>query len=115
MFAATATATATATVRATPLTPAPRPLGVGKPAEPRALVSACALAPGSVAGQTPAWPTAVAVTTVAVAAQHDLDTATCAQEQAGGKVHAHLGEPKVLDGSVQSEPHCCGTAFIGTV
>jgi len=107
--------TGVASAIATTLAPTPGPLGVGQPAAPGALVSACAVAPSSVACLAPARPATVAVTTVAVAAQQDLGTALCAQEQAGRTIHAHLGEPKVLDGRVQSEPHCCGTAFIGTV
>jgi hypothetical protein len=67
------------TVTAT-LTPAPRPLGVGKTAAPRPLVPACALAPSGVARQAPALPATVAIATVAVAAQHNLDAATRAQE-----------------------------------
>jgi hypothetical protein len=107
--------TATNATRAMTLAPAPGPLGMSQPAAPRALVSAGAVAPGSVARQAPARPAAVAVATVTVAAQHDLSTAERAQEQAGWWGHAHLGEPKVLDGLVRGGPHCCGTAFIGTV
>jgi hypothetical protein len=118
VFATTAlidTITAVITTITMALAPAPRPLGMSKPAAPRALVSAGALAPGRAARQARARPAAVAVTTVTVAAQHDLSTAQRAQEQAGWWVHAHLGEPKVLDGLVRGGPHCCGTAFIGTV
>jgi hypothetical protein len=117
VFALTAitAVTGAACAIATTLAPTPGPLGVGQPAAPGALVSACALAPSSVACQAPARAATVAVATVAVAAQHDLRAALCAQEQAGRTIHAHLDEPKVLDGRVRSEPHCCGTAFIGTV
>ena len=73
---------------------------MGQPAAPRALVPARAVAPSSLACQAPAWPAAVAVATVAVAAQHDLGAAACAQEQAGGCIHAHLGPTEVLDGRV---------------
>jgi len=99
----------------TTLAPAPRSLGMDKPAAPRALVPACAVAPSRVVCQAPARPTAVAVATVTAAAQHDLDAAACAQKQPACRVHTHLGKPKVLDGRVQSGPHCCGTTFIGTV
>ena len=86
----------TFTSRIAALAPAPRPLSVGKPAAPRPLVSACALAPSSVARQAPALPATVPVATVAVAAQQDLDAATRAQEQAPWTIHAHPGrEPKV--------------------
>ena len=78
------------------LAPALRPRGVGKPAAAGSLVSARALAPSGVARQAPARPATVAIATVAVAAQHDLGTATRAQEQAGWSIHAHPGrEPKV--------------------
>ena len=43
---------------------------------------------------------AVALATVAVAAQQNLGAATCAQEQAGRTVHAHPGQTEVLDGRV---------------
>jgi hypothetical protein len=99
----------------TTLAPTPRPLGMRKPATPGALVSTRAVAPGSIARQSPAGPAAVAVATVTVAAQHDLRTAMRAQEQAGRTIHAHLGKPKVLDGRVRGGSHCGGTAFIGTV
>jgi hypothetical protein len=60
------------------------------------LVAARALAPSGVARQAPALPAAVAIATVAVAAQHDLVAATRAQEQAPWSIHAHPGrEPKV--------------------
>ena len=71
--------TAINTLTAT-LAPAPRPLGVGKPAASRPLVSARALAPSGVARQAPALPATVTVATVAMAAQHDLGAATRAQE-----------------------------------
>ena len=100
MFVATAAITVAATVNVTTLAPAPRPLSMGQPAATRALVSPGALAPGGVACQATAWPTVIAVATVAAAAQHDLDTATRAQEQAAWRIHVHLGEPKVLDGHV---------------
>ena len=99
------TAIAAITARTAPLAPAPRPLGVGKPAAPRPLVSACALASSGVVRQAPALPATVAVATVAMAAQHDLHAATRAQEQASGRIHAHLGKPKVLDGRVPAVPH----------
>ena len=79
------------------LAPTPRALGMSEATAPRSLVSACAVAPGSIASQPPARATAVAVATVTAAAQHDLSAALRAQEQAGWWVHAHLGEPKVLD------------------
>ena len=87
---------ATLTASTAALSPAPRPLGVGKPAAPRPLVSKCALAPSRIARQAPARPAAVAIATVAVAAQHDLSAATRAQEQPPWNLHAHPGqEPKV--------------------
>ena len=94
--AAAIAATATITASTAALAPAPRPLGVGNPAAPRPLVSTCALAPSRVARQAPARPAAVTVATVAVAAQHNLDAATRAQEQAPWSIHAHPGrEPKL--------------------
>ncbi|CAN7232758.1 hypothetical protein LJR039_000818 [Pseudorhodoferax sp. LjRoot39] len=110
MFAVTAVIASTMT-----LAPAPRTLGVGEPALPRSLVTACALAPGGVARQAPACPATVAVAAVTVTAQDDLSKTPRAQKQASGMIHAHLGEPKVLDGIARSGPHLCGTAFIGTV
>ena len=96
LLEATTTPIATITARTAPLAPAPRPLGVGKPATPRPLVSARALAPGCVARQAPALRATVAVATIAVAAQHDLHTATRAQEQPPRSIHAHPGlEPKL--------------------
>jgi hypothetical protein len=60
------------------------------------LVSKCALAPSRVARQAPARPAAVAIATVAVAAQHDLGAATRAQVQPPWSIHAHPGqEPKL--------------------
>ena len=88
--------TATIAARTAPLAPAPRPLGVGKPAAPRPLVSACALAPSRVVRQAPALPATVAVATITVAAQHDLHAAPRAQEQAPWSIHAHPGrQPKL--------------------
>ena len=116
VFAVLAAITAiTAIAGATTPAPAPRALGMGKPAAPRALVPARAVSPSGVARQAPARPAAVAVATIAAAAQHDLGVAACAQEQPARRVQTHLGKPKVLDGGVQSGPHCCGTTFIGTV
>ena len=109
------TTPAVAHITAMTLAPAPLPLGMSKATAPRALVSACAVAPGGIASQAPARAGAVAVATVTAAAQHDLSAAMRAQEQAGWWVHANLGEPKGAGRNRPSEPHCCGTAFIGTV
>ena len=73
------------------------------------------LPPRILTGLVAARPAAVAVAAVAAAAQDDLDAAARAQVKAGGLVHAHPGTTEVLDGLVRSAPHCCGTAFIGTV
>ena len=59
------------------------------------LKQACLLA-----GLLPTLPTAVAVATITVAAQDDLDAATRTQVQAGGLVHAHPGTTEVPDGIV---------------
>jgi hypothetical protein len=60
------------------------------------LVSTCALAPSRVVRQAPALPATVAIAPIAVAAQHDLNPATCAQEQAPWSIHAHPGrQPKL--------------------
>ena len=84
-------------------------------AAPGALVALRGLAPSLGAGLTPARSAAVAVAAVAAAAQDDLHAAARTQVQAGGSVHAHPGTTEVLDELVQSAPHCCGTALIGTV
>ncbi len=92
----TAAVIATLTASTAAVAPPPRPLRVGKPPAPRPLVSTCALAPSCVVRQAPARPAAVAIATVAVAAQHDLGAATRAQEQAPWSIHAHPGkEPKL--------------------
>ena len=80
---------------------------------PGALVALRGVPPRILTGLVAARPAAVAVAAVAAAAQDDLDAAARAQVQAGGLVHAHPGTTEVLDGLVQSAPHCCGTAFIG--
>ena len=103
----TATAAmATISARTAPLAPAPRPLGVGKPAAPRPLVSTCALAPGRLARQAPALPATVAVATIAVAAQHDLHAATRAQEHAPWSIHAHLGRRPKLQCWTDASQRC---------
>jgi len=84
-------AIATITARTAPLAPATRPLGVGNPAPTRPLVATCALAPSRLPGQAPALPAAVAIATIAVAAQNDLHAATRAQEHAPWSIHARLG------------------------
>ena len=92
----TTAATAALTASRAALAPPPRPLRVGKSAAPRPLVSTCAVAPSRIARQAPARPAAVAVASVAVAAQHDLGVATRTQEQAPRSLHAHPGqEPKM--------------------
>ena len=84
----------------TALAPAPGPLCVSNAPAPRALVALRGLAPRILTGLVPARPAAVAVATVAAAAQNDLDAASRAQVQAGGLVHAHPGTTEVLDGLV---------------
>jgi hypothetical protein len=60
------------------------------------LVAACALAPGRVVRHATAVPATVAVAAIAVAAQHNLHTATRTQEQPAWTIHAHPGqEPKL--------------------
>jgi hypothetical protein len=86
--------------RSTALAPAPRPLRRGPCGRAGSTGSACALAPLPPRALGACTPAAVAVAAVAVAAQHDLDAATRAQEQAGGWVHAHPGTTEVLDGRV---------------
>ncbi len=96
VLAAAIAATVTITASTAALAPPLRPPGMGKPAAPRLLVSACALAPSRIARQAPALPATVAVATIAVAAQHDLHAATRAQEQPPWSIHAHPGrEPKM--------------------
>jgi hypothetical protein len=101
--------------RSTALAPAPRPLRVSHAPVPRALVTLRGLAPRILTGLVPARPAAVTVAAVTAAAQNDLGATARAQVQAGGLVHAHPGTTEVLDGFARSAPHCCGTAFIGTV
>ena len=67
----------------------------------RALVAACCFTPRHVVDLAPACTAAIAVAAVAVAAQHHLDAAARAQEQASWTVHAHHRTwPLVLDGRV---------------
>lgn len=71
---------------------------VGQAAATGALVALGGITLRGVAGLARARRSAVPLATVAVAAQQDLGAATCAQEQAGGTVHAHPGQTEVLDG-----------------
>ena len=64
-------------------TPAQRACCVRHAAAVAVLVAACGTALGRIAGLPRTGPTAVALATVAGAAQHDLAAAACAQEQTG--------------------------------
>ncbi|MFO0433560.1 MAG: hypothetical protein ACK50G_03685 [bacterium] len=97
------------------LAPPTRALGMAHASSPGSLVALRGLASRLGAGLTPAKSAAIAVAAVAAAAQDDLHATARAQVQAGGTVHAHPGTTEVLDGLARSAPHCCGTAFIGTV
>ena len=82
----------------------------------RALVTTGCLAPGEVVRLTPAGAAAIPVAAIAAAAQDDLNAAPGAQEQAGWAVQRHHQTKAGSAGrSRPSGPHCCGTAFIGTV
>jgi hypothetical protein len=80
--------------------PASRARGVGHAAPARALVALGGIALCSVSRLARARHGAVALATVAVAAQQDLGAAARAQEQTGGTVHTHPGRTEVLDGRV---------------
>lgn len=97
--------------------PAPRTRRVGHAPATAALVATGRLALRGVARQTRTTGSAVALTAVAAAAQLDLDEAPCAQEQAGGIVHAHPEAPQAQGAgrTRPSEPHSGGTALLGTV
>ena len=73
---------------------------VGHAATARALVALSGIPLRGVTRLARARGAAVALATVAVAAQQDLGAATRAQEQAGWTVHAHPGQTEVLDGRV---------------
>jgi len=87
-----------APVRKTAAAPASCARRVGHAATARALVALGGISLCSVTRLTRARRAAVALTTVAVAAQQDLASAARAQEQAGWTVHAHPGQTEVLDG-----------------
>lgn len=98
------------------LAPAPRSRGVLEAAAARSLVATGGLAPGDVVHLAPAGAVAIPVAAIAVAAQDDLGATPDAREQTRWTVQRHHPtEPVVLDESRPSAPHCCGTAFIGTV
>ena len=82
------------------LPPTPGPLGMCQATTPRRLVTLRGFAPGRSARHPPARPAAIAVATIALAAQHHLHAAACAQEQAGWSLHKHPGRTEVLDGCV---------------
>jgi hypothetical protein len=89
-----------APVRKAAAAPASRACRVGHAATARALVAPGGISLCSVSGLARARRAAVALATVAVAAQQDLVAAARAQEQAGWTVHAYLGQTEVLDGRV---------------
>jgi len=88
------------TVRKTAAAPASRACRVGHAATARALVAPGGSTLCRLACLARACRAAVALATVAVAAQHDLATAARAQEEAGWTVHAHPEQTEVLDGRV---------------
>lgn len=73
--------------------PAPRARRMGHAPASAALVASTRLALRGLARQARTRGCAVALTAVAMAAQQDLDKATCTEEQAGGIVHAHTSDP----------------------
>ena len=89
-----------APVRKTATTPASRACRVGHAAPAGTLVALGGSTLCSITRLARAGRGAVALTTVAVAAQQDLAAATCAQEQAGWTVHGRPGQAEVLDGRV---------------
>ena len=89
-----------APVRETAAAPAPCTRGVGHAAAARALVAPGGVSLCSITRLARARRGAVALATVAVAAQQDLAAAARAQELAGWTVHAHPGQTEVLDGRV---------------
>jgi hypothetical protein len=90
----------TAPVRKTAAAPASSAGRVGHAATAGALVALGGVSLRSVTRQARTRRTAVALATVAVAAQQHLLAAARAQEQAGWTVHAHPGQTEVLDGLV---------------
>jgi hypothetical protein len=87
-------------VRKTAAAPASCTRRVGHAATARALVAPGGISLCSLTCLARARRAAVALATVAVAAQQDLVAAARAQEQAGWTVHAHPGQTEVLDGRV---------------
>ncbi|HYN63137.1 MAG TPA: hypothetical protein VES36_00920 [Candidatus Limnocylindrales bacterium] len=98
-----------------PAAPASCSRRVGHTATAAALVAVRGLALRRLTGLARARRAAVALAAVAVAAQQDLIAATRAQEQAGWTLHGHPGKAEGAGRTRPSAPHCCGTAFIGTV
>ena len=98
-------------------TPVAGPRRVRQAAAPRALIAAGGLAAGCIACLAPAGAAAVTVAAVTAAAQHHLGAAAGAQEHAShtDRLHAHLAQAERAGRTRPSAPHCCGTAFIGTV
>ena len=98
------------------LAPAPGALRVAMRPCQRALVALRGLAPGIVAGLTPARPAAIPVAAVAVAAQRRPGCGI-ARIGTGGRDGPDCtpAEPSSAGRTRPSGPHCCGTAFIGTV
>jgi hypothetical protein len=93
------------TICATPVcktatAPASRACRVGHAATARALVPLGGGPLCGVSGLARAGRSAIALATVAVAAQQNLATAARAQEQTGWTVHEHPGQTEVLDGRV---------------
>jgi hypothetical protein len=91
VLCAPGTTAITGATRGTALSPAPRSLGVGDAPSARVLVAGGGLTASGVAGLSPANPSAVAVATVAAAAQNDLHATPRAQVQAGWSIHKHPG------------------------
>jgi hypothetical protein len=87
-------------VRKTAAAPASRACRVSHAATAGALVAPGGGSLCGVSGLARAGRGAVALATVAMAAQQNLATAARAQEQAGWTVHEHPGQTEVLDGRV---------------
>ena len=88
-------------VRKAAAAPASRACRVGHATTARALVALGGTSLCSASRLARARGAAVALTTVAVAAKHDLDAATRAQEQAGWTVHEHPGQTEVQSFPIQ--------------